>query len=105
MLGAAILVILVLVKLGGADDKTRLDVAELAWVVSVDDVDTEEGGVSTDEPPKPVLSNVKLELGGLGCTMGNTPGENFPALLGELFNGVTVPTGEKGRKGQIEVTW
>lgn len=99
MLGAAMLVTIVLVELGGADDKSRLVVVEFACVVSVDVVETEEGGVSTDEPTKPVLSIVKLELGGLGCMRGYTPGENFPALFGELFNGLTAPAGEKGRKG------
>jgi hypothetical protein len=93
------LVTIVLVVLGGADDKTRLVVVEFACVVSVEEVETEDGGVSTDEPAKPVLSIVKPELGGLGCTRGYTPGENFPVVFGEMFAGVTALAGEKGRKG------
>ena len=88
------------VEVVGADDKTRLVVEELVCVVAVDEVETEEGGVSAEGPAKPVLSIVKPVFGGLGWTSGYT-GENLPALLGELLDGVTVaaPAGEKGRKG------
>lgn len=58
------------VEVVGTDIETRFIVAEFACVVTADEVDTDEGGVSTAEPVKPVLRMVKLGFGGLGCTNG-----------------------------------
>lgn len=71
MLGAAIPVMRTLpVEVVGTDIETRCVVAEFACVVTADDVDTDDGGVSTAEPVKPVFRIVKPGFGGLGCTNG-----------------------------------